>query len=614
MVVTLYVGYDATRGLRHGRLSTADHDGRLLLHWEQAAHLAPEHPLNQVLWHVPLLAVLGAYFYATLHFLVTPGVLVWLYRRHPRSYRQARTVLASTTVMALVGFWSFPTTPPRLLPGSGIRDTLADVHRWGWWSGRTSAPRGLGSLANEFAAMPSLHVAWALWAGSLIARHARHRTAKIAGLVYPVLTAVVVMSTGEHYLLDVLAGAALVGVAAAVSMIARAHHDRVGSHAVSLLCADRLAMTIPPTWSDELLMRKAGRSSGELVQDGRSRRRRHVRVIVAGLLVGALATEGVIVGPDVGGAARSLSHPDLWWLLVALLAQVMSLSAFGHLRRRMLFAGGTRIAMRRISALTYAANAVNLTLPAGTALSAGYTFRRLRGWGASAPVASFTLIASGVLSSVAFGLLGISGAVLFGADHSNPVLLAAGVLATIGAVLFVRRLSHQPHALVNVVERGLRCANRLLRRTPEFGHTRVHQFVHELTQIKPRHWDWLAGLLFAGLNWIADLFCLVACCRAVGAHDATIALTLIAYLAGMSVSSVSLLPGGLGVVDATIILALSHGGVNLTSATSAVLLYRLISFVFVAATGWVLCLATWRVEHVRTDRPELGGGASNIVE
>jgi membrane-associated phospholipid phosphatase len=233
--VALYVAYDATRDLKHGSVLTADHHGWQLLHWEEAAHLAPEHALNQELWHAAPLAVLAAYFYATLHFLVTPGVLVWLYRRHPRSYRRARTVLASATVMALVGFWLFPTTPPRLLPGSGIRDTLADVHQWGWWSGPTSAPRGLGSLANEFAAMPSLHLAWALWAGWLIARHARRLTPRIAGLAYPVLIAVVVMSTGNHYLLDVLAGVALMGVAAAVVMIAPGGRGRVGSRLVSLL-------------------------------------------------------------------------------------------------------------------------------------------------------------------------------------------------------------------------------------------------------------------------------------------------------------------------------------------------------------------------------------------
>jgi hypothetical protein len=154
-----------------------------------------------------LLAVLAAYFYSTMHYLVTPCVLIWMYRRHPGEYRFARTTLALSTVLALVGFHLVPTVPPRLLDGSGIRDSLADVSRWGWWGGEGSVPRGLGSLSNQFAAMPSLHVGWAIWCGVLIALYAERRWVKVLGIAYPIATSVVVMATGNHYLLDAVAGA-----------------------------------------------------------------------------------------------------------------------------------------------------------------------------------------------------------------------------------------------------------------------------------------------------------------------------------------------------------------------------------------------------------------------
>ena len=95
------------------------------------------------------------------HFLVTPTVLIWTYLRRSAEYAVARTVLASITISALLGFWLFPTAPPRLLPGSGFHDTLAAYSNWGWWSASDSAPRALASVANQFAAFPSLHVAWA---------------------------------------------------------------------------------------------------------------------------------------------------------------------------------------------------------------------------------------------------------------------------------------------------------------------------------------------------------------------------------------------------------------------------------------------------------------------
>ncbi|MGW2695057.1 phosphatase PAP2 family protein [Streptomyces sp. NPDC001296] len=210
LVGLLYAVYDTTRGLQGGWTAVADHNGQSILRWEHAVHFAPEQPLNQVLHKLPVLAVLAAYFYATLHFVVTPAVLIWLHRMHPERYRGARSWLAMATMSALIGFWLLPATPPRLLPRAGIHGSVADVQQWGWWNGETSAPDGLGGLVNEHAAMPSLHVGWALWSGWLLYRHARRRTLRILGLAYPVLTTLDVVATGNHYLVDAIAGAALI--------------------------------------------------------------------------------------------------------------------------------------------------------------------------------------------------------------------------------------------------------------------------------------------------------------------------------------------------------------------------------------------------------------------
>ncbi|MDX2701369.1 phosphatase PAP2 family protein [Streptomyces sp. PA03-6a] len=210
LVGVLYAVYETTRGLQRGWDASADGNGRSIQRWENAVHMAPEQPLNQVLHQLPVLAVAAAYFYATLHYVVTPAVLIWLYRRHPTHYRGARTWLATVTLAALVAYWRFPTTPPRLLSDGGIHDIVADVEHWGWWSGETSAPQGLGSLVNEYAAMPSLHVGWAVWSGWLLFRHSRRKTLRGCGLAYPVLTTLVVVATGNHYLADAVAGALLI--------------------------------------------------------------------------------------------------------------------------------------------------------------------------------------------------------------------------------------------------------------------------------------------------------------------------------------------------------------------------------------------------------------------
>jgi uncharacterized protein (TIRG00374 family) len=325
--------------------------------------------------------------------------------------------------------------------------------------------------------------------------------------------------------------------------------------------------------------------------------RRLTKIALAGAFVAVLALDIEVFRPYVARAAGSLSHPNVVWLVVALVAELASMGAFAHVQHRMLSAGGARVPMRRLIVLTYAANAVSVTLPGGTALSSGYTFRRLRTWGASGSLASFTLIASGVLSTVSFALLGLVGGVMVGVHATSPALVGGGILLAIGAAVAVRWVSRRPGILVRSGERALAFVNRVLHREAETGRARMVQFIDEFAQIKPRNLDWTAGLAYAALNWVADLACLVASCRAVGAHGATIDLAVIAYIAGMAVSSLSLLPGGLGVVDAAMILALTHGGLNPVSATAGVLLYRLISFVFIVLLGWVLWAGTWRLEH-----------------
>jgi hypothetical protein len=221
VVAAIYVVYDAIRLLPGVRLHAADGDGSRVLALEHRLHWAPEHALNVGLHALPTpVPVAAAYFYESLHYLVTPIVLVWLYRTARADYPRARTALAAMTLSALTVFWLFPVTPPRMLPGARLTDIVAEEHRYGWWSGGGTAPRGLGSFVNEYAAMPSLHVGWALWCGVQLYRHARRPAVRALGVLYPVLTAIVVMATGNHYLLDALAGAvvALLGWAMAIGL------------------------------------------------------------------------------------------------------------------------------------------------------------------------------------------------------------------------------------------------------------------------------------------------------------------------------------------------------------------------------------------------------------
>ncbi|MEU0401096.1 phosphatase PAP2 family protein [Streptomyces sp. NPDC006197] len=228
LIAVVYAAYSGGRLLVRGDEASAVTHGLALLRFEEGLGIDAEHPLNRLFTDVPALGVPADFAYASLHYLVTPAVLVWLFRRRPAHYRAARTWLMLSTLLGLVGFTLLPTCPPRLLDAAhGFTDTMAHFSAYGWWGGEASAPRGLGGLTNQYAAMPSLHVGWALWCGAMLWRYGRTPLTKALGMAYPLVTALVVMGTANHYLLDAVAGAAVMGAGLLLAPYALRLADRV---------------------------------------------------------------------------------------------------------------------------------------------------------------------------------------------------------------------------------------------------------------------------------------------------------------------------------------------------------------------------------------------------
>ncbi|MEV0177362.1 phosphatase PAP2 family protein [Streptomyces sp. NPDC050803] len=213
LIVLVYACYSAGRLLARGDVSSAVDHGLEILRIEKMLYLNAEHPLNRLFTREPWLGVPADFWYASLHYVVTPALLIWVFRWRAVRYRAARTWLMTSTFIGLIGFTLLPTCPPRLLsPTHGFVDTMAHYSSYGWWGGEASAPRGLGGMTNQYAAMPSLHVGWALWCGVMLWRYGGTRTAKAAGVIYALVTTIVVMGTANHYFLDAVAGAAVMGV------------------------------------------------------------------------------------------------------------------------------------------------------------------------------------------------------------------------------------------------------------------------------------------------------------------------------------------------------------------------------------------------------------------
>jgi hypothetical protein len=238
VLVLLFVGYNVVRALPDTTESTAvEHAHRLLsLEGPLFGHL--ELPLNAWLDHIPPLAVAACYSYAALHYLATPLVLLISRHRGGWRYRRGYWTLVFASALALVGYALYPVAPPRLVPGLGVIDVLRTYAGYGWWGSAASAPRGIGDATNQFAALPSMHFGWALWCAMQMWGFGT-RTWRVLAVAYPGLLAVIVLGTGNHFLLDVLAGAACVLVAHLA--IETAHRRRARTQGIS-----RVGAPTPP--------------------------------------------------------------------------------------------------------------------------------------------------------------------------------------------------------------------------------------------------------------------------------------------------------------------------------------------------------------------------------
>jgi hypothetical protein len=206
-----YAGYALVRlAVRASRPAAIAH-ATLLWRSEQWLHLDIEPSVNHLAAARPVLAELAGYYYGLAHFIVTPLVLAWLWLRRPAAFGPLRSALVLATTGANVVFWAWPVAPPRFAV-PGMTDVLVRYRILG-----AGTPHRPDSLVNLYAAMPSLHVAWAVWCTAAVVTATRGRWRHLAWL-YPAATTVVVLATANHF----LAAAAGLAITALGLLAARA--------------------------------------------------------------------------------------------------------------------------------------------------------------------------------------------------------------------------------------------------------------------------------------------------------------------------------------------------------------------------------------------------------
>lgn len=201
VVLTLLRVYDMARARAEVRRLPALVHGWAMLHIEGALRVDVEHAANLWVTSHRLLSLMASDFYEFAHATVTLSVLAYCWWRRPEMYRSARNALVGINLIGLTVFLLLPVAPPRLLPGAGFVDAVAQA---GY-----GTTHGGPVHADQFGALPSLHLGWAVWATVIAIRMLpRSRWASLCWL-YPVLVTAVVVVTGNHYVMDALSGTAV---------------------------------------------------------------------------------------------------------------------------------------------------------------------------------------------------------------------------------------------------------------------------------------------------------------------------------------------------------------------------------------------------------------------
>jgi hypothetical protein len=291
---------------------------------------------------------------------------------------------------------------------------------------------------------------------------------------------------------------------------------------------------------------------------------------------------------ELSGFSQVLGHLKWWWIPPALFLELASFVCFAGLQYEFLLSGGLAAPEGSLVKMTFASQAITNSLPGGNALSAVYGFRWFRRFGADDTLAAWSLVGTFVASSVSLSLVATAGLALATGEGASldliPVIAGVFVITLAVGALFIYE---RPLALV--VTWGLRVSRKLVGRPRGDVAAEIHRIVQFVTGVRLHRRQIVRILFWGSANWLFDCGCFAMMFLAV---DSTIPWKglLLAYGAGQLAANLPFTPGGLGVVEGSITIALAAfaGSHVHVSTVDAVLMYRVISFWLVLLVGWVL--------------------------
>lgn len=332
---------------------------------------------------------------------------------------------------------------------------------------------------------------------------------------------------------------------------------------------------------------------------GKSRWFRSIAKYVIGLAIGFAALYAVSgQRAELAGVTSELSRLNPGYVALAVVSEFVSFVAFSRLQWRLLHAVGVRMGEGRLLGLTAAASAMASSIPAGPAFATVYAYRQYRRAGADEARAGWTLVATLLCSALGLTLVAGAGVLLAERQGAALDLIDVTVVLLLVTVMAIAIFSRRAVVLTVVV-----VLLRAVKRVTGYPKGDVSNLVSKITENLGRvHLTWRdfgPAMAFSLANWVFDCACLAFAYLAVGAGIPWRGL-LLAYGAGQLASNLPITPGGLGVVEGSLTVALvAYGGVE-TSTVAAVILYRIISFWIFLPCGWL----AWAILAARDKRAD----------
>src|SRR5579859_6279310 len=336
-----------------------------------------------------------------------------------------------------------------------------------------------------------------------------------------------------------------------------------------------------------------GAGAGQEPGGRRSPRRwsQWVRVLLVALAIAVLTTVIVLDRHTLAESLSAIGGLDLVWFAAAIACEAVSLISFGLSRRMLLQADGHHVRIGSVMAITYAGNALSMSIPfAGAQLAAVFSYRQFRRRGLDPALTGWALGVSAIASSSALAVVLVVGAIAGGAPLATAVGFLGAAVFALPAITVILALRYpQARAIANRVLSWAVHQIRRIFRKPGIDPAALDELVERLGTIR-LGWQRYAEVFgLAVANWLFDCACLACAIKAVGQPVPWNGL-LLAYGAGAVAGSTGVTPGGFLIVEAALTAALAAAGLSAGQALGAVLAYRLVNFWMILLGGGIVLI------------------------